>query len=120
MSRFSTTVTSGAVVALLATFSMTAPSFAAGKKMHAHKSMAMRHRARPARMATMPPMAAPASVHNGHGNPFADGDIFGGTGPTRPAQTAGYSTGGLFGGGGVLGTGVLSGQGTFGLGVLGL
>ncbi len=112
MSRVSNTMTSGVIVALLATVSMASPSLAASKKTHHRKMASMR----PAPM----PMAAPASVHNGRGNPMADGDIFGGTGPTRPAQTAGYSTGGLFGGGGVLGTGALSGQGALGLGVLGL
>ena len=144
MSRVLKTTAAGVLVAFVATMGVSAPSFAATKKVM-HKKVAARH-VRRARVAAAP---APVGVSS-LGNPFNDGDIFGGNGtvPQRPTfgtaaqYGAGYGPGGLFpgdplaggsvlanggvlgtgvgGGNGVLGTGVLDGQGALGLGILGL
>ena len=139
MSRFLKTTAAGVLVAFVATVGMSAPSFAATKKVSAHgKRMVSRHRR--TRVAAAP---APVGVSS-LGNPFNDGDIFGGNGTVAQSPTfgtaaqygAGYGPGGMFpgdpfanggalgtgvgGGNGVLGTGVLDGQGALGLGILGL
>ncbi len=134
MSRVLKTTAAGVLVAFVATMGVSTPSFAAAKKMSSHKKVAARHTRR-AKVA-----AAPGpKVVSGVGNPFNDGDIFGGNGTVRQRPTFGTaaqygasygggdpfggdllggSGGGLLGGGGVLGTGVGGGNGVLGTGVL--